>query len=157
MSNQKSFDDLIQEALLLPFSGWDFSYIGDRWKTNEPSWNYQALAHNRMHGIPSMIDLDTCGGELLSSLAPFPLYTWATESYPPNIPKAKDRLEQLGVEVISDYSDADITLPDTSLELILDRHGSYSERELMRPLKHGGIFLTEQVGSQNDIRLNELL
>jgi SAM-dependent methyltransferase len=157
MSNQKSFDDFIQEALSLPFSGWDFSILGDRWKIIEPSWDYPALARSHMQSITSMLDQDTGGGELLSSLAPFPSHSWATESYPPNIPVAKARLEPLGVQVISEYSDTDIPFPDASLDLILNRHGSYSETELLRLLKPGGIFLTEQVGGQNDIRLNELL
>lgn len=157
MTMLTQFDALIHEALSLPFSGWDFSFLGDRWKTHEPTWDYPALARQHMRGIQSMIDLDTGGGELFSSLAPFPAHTWATESYPPNIPIAKERLEPLGVQVISDYSDASIPLPKASLDLVLNRHGSYSEAELMRLLKPGGIFLTEQVGGQNYIRLNGLL
>jgi SAM-dependent methyltransferase len=157
MSDQILFNNLIEEGLSLPFSGWDFSFLGDRWKTNEPSWDYPVLARFHMQGIQSMIDLDTGGGELLSSLAPFPPHTWATESYPPNIPIAKHRLEPLGVQVISDYTDAAIPLPNTCLDLVLDRHGSYAEAELMRLLKPGGIFLTEQVGGQNCFRLNALL
>ncbi len=157
LTTPMNFNDLIQNALSLPFSGWDFSILGDRWKINEPSWDYPATARDHMFGITSMLDLDTGGGELLSTLAPFPPGTWATESYPPNIPVAKNRLEPLGVQVISDYSDTAIPLPNASLDLVLDRHGSYSEGELMRLLKPGGVFLTEQVGGQNDIRLNELL
>jgi hypothetical protein len=157
MANQNDFDRLIQDALYLSFSGWDFSVLGGRWKTNEPSWDYPGLAHRYMQDIQSMIDLDTGGGELFSSFAPFPPHTWATESYPPNIPVAKNRLEPLGVQVISEYTDAAIPLRDSSLDFILDRHGSYSESELMRLLKPGGIFLTEQVGGQNCIHINELL
>jgi SAM-dependent methyltransferase len=157
MNDPLTFDQLIQDGLSLPFFGWDFSLIADRWKTNEPSWDYPAVARNRMQEISSMLDLDTGGGELFSSLAPFPPSTWATESYPPNIPVARSRLEPLGVKVISNYSDAAIPLPDASLDLVLDRHGSYSETELIRLLKSGGSFITEQVGGQNDIRLNELL
>jgi SAM-dependent methyltransferase len=154
---EDQIDDLIQEALSMPFSGWDFTSFGDRWKTNEPSWDYPVLARSRMRGVQSMLDLDTGGGELFASLAPFPPHTWATESYPPNIPIARQRLSPLGVQVISDYSDSSILLPTASLDLVLDRHGSYSETELMRLLKPGGIFLTEQVGGQNSFRLNELL
>jgi SAM-dependent methyltransferase len=143
------FDEFIRDGLSFPFSGWDFSSLGERWKTDEPSWDYPSLARNHMQGITSVLDLDTGGGELLSSLAPFPPQTWATESYTPNINVAKGRLEPLGVHVISNYTDVAIPLPDTSLDLILNRHGSYSEPELMRLLKPGGIFLTEQVGGQN--------
>ena len=112
MYNLNIFENLIQDGLTLPFSGWDFSIIHDRWKTNEPSWNYPALARSRMQGITSMLDQDTGGGELLSSLVPLPSHTWASESYPPNIPVAKARLEPLSVQVISDYTISSIPLPD---------------------------------------------
>jgi SAM-dependent methyltransferase len=152
-----NFDELIQDALSMPFSGWDFSSISDRWRSAPPSWDYPALARRHMHGIDAMLDQDTGGGELLSSLAPLPPHTWATESYPPNIPIARTRLKPLGVKIIDHYSDDAIPLPDSSLDLILNRHGSYREMELMRLLKPGGIFLTQQVGGKNNIRLNELL
>lgn len=152
-----TFDKLIQDGLSLPFSGWDFSIISNRWKTNPPSWDYPTMARNRMQGISSMLDQDTGGGELLSSLAPFPAHTWATESYPPNIPVARERLEPLGVRVISNYTIHSIPLPNSSLDLVLNRHGGYSEIELLRLLRPGGIFLTQQVGGQNCIRLNELI
>jgi SAM-dependent methyltransferase len=152
-----SFDTLIQDALSMPFSGWDFSMIADRWRTNPPSWDYLSMARNRMQGIGAMLDQDTGGGELLSTLAPFPLHTWASENYLPNIPVAKRRLEPLGVKIITDYTISSIPLPDTSLDLILNRHGGYNEPTLFRLLKPGGIFLTQQVGGQNNLRLNELL
>lgn len=115
------------------------------------------MARSHMQGITSMLDQDTGGGELLSTLAPFPPHTWASESYPPNIPMANARLEPLGVQVFSNYTISSIPLPDTSLDLVLNRHGGYSEGELLRLLKPSGVFLTQQVGGQNCIRLNELL
>jgi hypothetical protein len=51
MANYPNFDQLIQEAQTLSFSGWDFSVIGDRWKTSEPSWDYPHLARTHMRGI----------------------------------------------------------------------------------------------------------
>jgi SAM-dependent methyltransferase len=155
--SQESFDDLMQEALSLQFSGWDFSCISDRWRTHLPSWDYPGLARNRMRGIDSMLDQETGGGEVLSSLAPFPAHTWASENYPPNIPVAQKRLAPLGVQLITNYTISSIPLPGASLDLILNRHGGYEETELFRLLKPGGIFLTQQVGGQNNFRLNELL
>jgi SAM-dependent methyltransferase len=157
MTHSTDFDELIQDGLSIPFSGWDFSTVSNRWRSGSPSWDYLLLARRCMRGIDALLDQDTGGGELLSSLAPLPPHTWATEIYPPNIPVAITRLEPLGVKVISNYSDDAIPLPDRCLDLILNRHGSYCEKELLRLLKPGGKFLTEQVGGQNDIRLNELL
>ncbi len=152
-----SFDELIQDGLNLPIEGWDFSPIKARSRSHSPSWNYKALARSRMRGIHSMLDQDTGGGEVLSSLGPFPPQTWATESYPPNIPIAKNRLEPLGIQLISDYTISSIPLPAGNLDLVLNRHGGYDECELYRLLKPGGIFLTQQVGGKNCIQLNELL
>jgi SAM-dependent methyltransferase len=152
-----SFDDLIRDGLTLPISGWDFSAIKDRSTSGSPSWNYRALARRHMQGIRSMLDQDTGGGEVLSTLGPFPPQTWAGENYPPNIPIAKNRLEPLGIQVLSNYPDASIPLPSGCLDLVLNRHGGYAESELYRLLKPGGIFLTQQVGGRNCIRINELL
>jgi SAM-dependent methyltransferase len=155
-SNKMNYEELIQDALSLPFKGWDFSFLSDRWKTNPPSWDYPSIARSRMQGISSMLDQDTGGGEMLACLAPFPPSTWASENYPPNIPVAKNLLEPLGIQIITDYTISSIPLADSSLDLVLNRHGGYSERELFRLLKPGGIFLTQQVGGQNCFRLNEL-
>ncbi len=157
MPSHQSFDTLIRDALSIPFSGWDFSVIADRWKTTPPSWDYLATARERMARRTSILDQDTGGGELFSTLAPFPMDTWASENYPPNIPVAKARLEPLGVHIITNYTISNIPLPDSSLDLVLNRHGGYSEPELFRLIKPGGIFLTQQVGGKNNIRLNELL
>ena len=115
------------------------------------------MARSHIRRAAFMLDQDTGGGEILASLAPFPKHTWASENYPPNIPVAKARLEPLGVQIISEYTISSIPLPDSSLDLVLNRHGGYSEKELFRLLKPGGIFLTQQVGGKNNIRLNELL
>jgi hypothetical protein len=61
------------------------------------------------------------------------------------------------VQIISDYTISSVPLPDSSLDLILNRHGGYSEPELLHLLRPGGVFLTQQVGGQNCIHLNELL
>ena len=104
-----------------------------------------------------MLDQDTGGGELLASLVPLPPYTFATESYPPNIPVARGRLMPLGVHLISEYRDEALPFGDESLDLVLNRHGSYSAQELRRILRSGGVFLTQQVGGKDNLRLNELL
>jgi SAM-dependent methyltransferase len=157
MEQNKSFEELIAEAWSLPFSGWDFSVISDRWKTTPPSWDYPAMARQHVRQATAMLDQDTGGGEVLSSLAPFPKDTWASENYPPNVPVAKARLEPLGVRMITEYTISSIPLPASSLDLVLNRHGGYSEAELFRLLKPGGFFLTQQVGGRNNFRLNELL
>jgi len=152
-----AFEQLIHDALYLPFSGWDFSLMQDRWKQEEPTWDYPALARQRMIGVGRMLDQDTGGGELLASLMPLPSYTYATERYPPNIPIANQRLKSLGVHVINEYREDALPFADNYFDLVLNRHGSYSVPELQRILRPGSIFLTQQVGGMNNLQLNELL
>ena len=106
-----------------------------------------------MMGATSMLDMGTGGGEFLSSLAPFELEVSATESYPPNIPIAKERLEPLGVKVYGLEHETQLPFPDDSFDLVINRHEIYDINEVKRVLKPQGIFLTQQVGGLNDQEL----
>lgn len=110
-----------------------------------------------MTGVQRMLDMDTGGGEFLASLVPLPPETYATESYPPNIPVARQRLEPLGVKVISDYTETQLPFAQGFFNLVINRHGSFDDRELYRILAPNGVFFTQQVGGENNIHLNELL
>jgi SAM-dependent methyltransferase len=157
MSKDNSFDGLVQDGMTLPFSGWDFSVIRKRWTFAHPSWDYGAMVRQRLIGVRHLLDMDTGGGEFLASLAPLPPETYATESYPPNILLARQRLEPLGVRLVSDYTDKHLPFENDFFDLVINRHGSFRSDKLFRILRPGGIFLTQQVGGENNIRLNELL
>ena len=153
----KSFDELIAEALEAHFSGWDFSWLAERWIISPLPWDYQHSVSAAFVGVGSLLDLGTGGGEFLASLAPLPHDTWATENYPPNMPIARDRLEPLGVHLVTGVPDGALPFPDDRFDLVINRHESYDAAEVYRVLRPGGRFLTQQVGGTNNIRLNELL
>jgi SAM-dependent methyltransferase len=157
IKNKEIFDKLIHEAWNQKFSGWDFVYLSDRMLQAEPSWNYRQLVLEKFPTADSLLDLDTGGGEFLSSLQPLPRNTFATEAYPPNIPIAESRLSPLGVNVIDTPATGRLPFEDNSLDLIINRHGDIHAPEIFRILKPGKSFLTQQVGGRNNIRLNELL
>ncbi|MBX8632419.1 MAG: SAM-dependent methyltransferase [Thermoplasmata archaeon YP2-bin.285] len=112
-----------------------------------------------------MVDLGTGGGELLSHLTPLPPFSCATEGYLPNVPVAKKKLAPLGVEVIRTYCDDNYAIPqrgalpfrDSSIDLVIDRHESFKADEVLRVLRRGGVFITQQVGSRTKSELNEFL
>ena len=155
--NNSDFDRLVEEALAQDFSGWDFSWLHGRWYEEDPPWAYEALVAEEKVRANSLLDMGTGGGEFLASLAPLPARTVATESYPPNIPVAHARLEPLGVEVVAFTDEKALPLENGQFDLIINRHESYSLPELDRLLKPGGRFLTQQVGSQDCIQLNQFL
>lgn len=151
------FDKLVNEALDQDFSGWDFSWTHGRWHEEDPSWDYPQLVQTRILNTESLLDMGTGGGEFLASLNNLPEPTYATESYPPNIPVARARLEPQGIHVLAIADDRKFPLQDQSVQLVINRHESYWGPEVNRILKPNGIFLTQQVGSLDNIQINEFL
>ena len=155
--DEEHFRRLIGEAWRQPFTGWDFVHLSGRMIQASPSWDYRRLVMEKMAGAESLLDLDTGGGEFLSSLAPFPARTYATEGYFPNVPIARARLAPLGVRVVDARADGPLPFDDDTFDLVIDRHGDLPGPELRRILRPGKRFITQQVGGRNNIRLNEML
>ena len=157
INNKAVFDKLIQEAWEHDFSGWDFVFLPRSMLQAEPSWNYRERVLEKFPAADSLLDLDTGGGEFLSSLQPLPRRTVVTEAYPPNVPIAGSRLAPLGVTVVDIPATGRLPFEVNSFDLIINRHGDINPPEIFRVLKPGKRFLTQQVGGRNNIRLNELL
>lgn len=136
--------------------GWDLAQLGERISVDRPGWDFAAIVAEHAHGAQTMLDVDTGGGEWLASLPARAARTVATESWPPNIDVARDRLRPFGIEVlraepVSDNVDqrgGEPRLPceDASFELVTARHAAYVPDEIARVLASTGTFLTEQVG-----------
>jgi SAM-dependent methyltransferase len=151
------YDELVGTALAVPFEGWDFGVFEGRFTDPGLPWEYERMVRQRLPRVTSLLDLGTGGGELLSSLAPLPTGTAATEGYPPNVPVARRRLAPLGVEVAEAAGDGVLPFPDGSFELVTSRHEAYSPAELARVLAPHGEFVTQQVGGQDLAQLNAAL
>ena len=158
MPNDDAYDELVGEAAAVPINGWSFSWLDGRVSGSQPTWSYPDLARRLLRDCQRVLDIDTGGGELLASLAPLPKDTWATESWPPNVPVARARLQPLGVTVVQ-TSDRAAALPvgDQKFDLLLNRHGHLHAAEAAEMLQPGGTLLTQQVGSDDCTELNEAL
>ena len=157
IKNKDLFDNLVAEALEQEFSGWDFRYVAGRWQESPLSWDYAQIVKDHIKPDMHMLDMDTGGGEVLSSLQPLPRYTYATEGYIPNVSVAGNRLEPLGVKVIQVWRDDPLPFENNLFDLVINRHGSFIATELHRVLKPDGVFITQQVGGQNNFELNQLI
>ena len=155
--NKPLFDKLVEEAWNQDFSGWDFGYISKRMIESDLSWDYRQRVLDKIKGVTSLLDQDTGGGEFLSGLQPLPPITYATEGYTPNLPVARARLEKLGVQVVDTSATARLPFSDNFFDLVINRHGGFLASEVYRILKPGRIFVTQQVGGRNCIKLNEIL
>lgn len=159
MTNRKELFDVLIEEADHAFAGWNFSYISSTGRVqSEPlPWNYVSLLYPYIRGAKSLLDMGTGGGELLSLLQPFPKHTCATEAYTPNVPIAKRKLSPLGVDVFEIKDDKDLPFRESEFEVIINRHESYAPEEVQRILQPSGVFITQQVGEENDIDINRLL
>ncbi|CAH0121902.1 hypothetical protein PAE9249_04437 [Paenibacillus sp. CECT 9249] len=157
MLYDQAFLDSIRDANQ-SFTGWDFSHITEtgRMQYQLLPWSYGSVVIPYVQRAVSMLDMGTGGGEFLSSLQPFlPASVHATEGYKPNVPIAAERLGPLGVNVVYVEDDNNLPLGDASFDLIINRHESYSPRELRRIISDQGIFITQQCGGTDAWQINE--
>lgn len=138
--------------------GWDFSHIAGRYSEEEDlPWDYGAIVQEALRPDDRILDWDTGGGEFLLSLQHPAENTAATEGYPPNVALCRERLLPLGIDFREAADCARIPYEDASFDRVLNRHGDLCPSEIARVLRPGGLFLTQQVGEDNDRELVELL
>jgi SAM-dependent methyltransferase len=159
---ERSFEELIDEAMAAPFHGWDFSFLRGRCSSTPLPWDYSGMVANLVDGRP-LLDLGTGGGEILSRLPARPPRTVATEAWASNVPVAARRLAPLDIPVIH-YQDPPenvaqepsraaaaaepgerLPFRDGAFGLVIDRHESFRASEVARVLAPGGHFATQQV------------
>ena len=159
-SNSNPFFNKLIAEYHHPFNGWDFSYLNGRRVDihQQHRWDYARIVTSAMKEAQSMLDMRTGGGERLAQYLDIQLVpeVYATEGYAPNVGAARERLVPFGVTVY-EVQDDRLPLSDASLDLIINRHGSYNASEVQRVLKPGKYFITQQVGDQTNHRLHELL
>jgi len=139
-----------QEENIAHVHGWDFSHIDGRCEEAPLPWDYKAVIRQYLKEDMRILDYDTGGGEFLLSLGHPHHNTAATEGYPPNVALCEETLLPLGIDFKACDDPANIPFPDGSFDVILNRHGDIHARELYRLLKKGGLFITQQVGEEND-------
>jgi SAM-dependent methyltransferase len=162
---KKTFEAYLEEAAGAPFSGWNFEYIARTGRMIEApvKWNYYNVLLPYLSNAETMLDMGTGGGEVLSLFQHLPPVTYATEQYKPNVAVARKRLEPLGVKVFEIEEEkeppfnASLPFSDEFFDLVINRHEAYYPQELIRILKPGGVFITQQVGSVSVINLRQFL
>ena len=148
----------LREEAIAHMRGWDFSHLQGRYTEGEDyAWDYAAIVRSHLSPDKTLLDMGTGGGEFLLTLGHPPAMTTVTEGYPPNAELCRERLSPLGIRVVEADGEDPLPLPDNAFDLVINRHESYLIPEVWRVLKPGGLFITQQVGEDNDRDLAELL
>jgi len=146
-----------REEEIAHIRGWDFSHIENRYEQLELPWDYREIIKTHLKPDMELLDMDTGGGEFLLSLGHPCEHTAATENYPPNVQLCCDTLLPLGIDFRTADGGGRLPFPDQSFHIVINRHGDFSADEIFRVLKSGGLFITQQVGAENDRELIALL
>lgn len=101
--------------------------------------------------------MGTGGGEFLLTLEHPYKNTTVTEAYPPNIELCRERLGGIGIEVVAVIDDNNLPIDDNCFDIVINRHEAFSVSEVSRILRNNGIFITQQVGAENNRSLSERL
>ena len=138
--------------------GWDFSHIHGKYEEeHDLPWNYGEIVRQYLRDDWNVLDYDTGGGEFLLSLNhPFDK-TSATEGFKPNVQLCKETLLPLGIHFKECSNPSRIPYENETFDLIMNRHGSFDAGELHRLLKKDGIFITQQMGGDNERDLVEMV
>jgi SAM-dependent methyltransferase len=157
-----SFADLVAEAMSAPINGWDFSWLEGRATEERPWWGYRRLAAQEVAAASTVLDIQTGGGELLAEIlldaAEQPAVVVVTESWPPNVARARHNLEPFGAWVTELPEGGDLPFDDGTFDLVLSRHPvETSWEEVARVLRPGGVYLAQHVGAGSNRELVEFL
>ena len=158
MDKEKLRAEWEKEENCAKIHGWDFSHIYGRFDSDgDFPWEYEQVIRERLSPEMKLLDIDTGGGEFLLSLNHPHENTSATEGYPPNVALCMDTLGKLGIDFKEAADVSALPFDDCSFDMVINRHGSFDASEINRVLKHNGIFVTQQVGAENDRELVELV
>lgn len=146
----------LKEEEVAHIKGWDFSHIQDKYEEgNDLPWDYEKIIRQYLKDDSVILDYDTGGGEFLLSLKHPYDKTAATEGYLPNVELCREKLLPLGIDFKECSEPSQIPFEGETFDIILNRHGEFNAKELYRLLKKEGIFITQQVGCDNDRDLVE--
>jgi SAM-dependent methyltransferase len=153
-----TFEGLLAEGDNIPIEGWDFSWFEGRATEERPPWGYARMMARRMIDVSAALDIQTGGGEVLSTIAHPPTLLVATESWSPNLRRARQNLAPLGASVVAVSDTDDLPFAASCFDLVVSRHPVNTDwPEVARVLRPGGSYLAQHVGAGSMRELTDFM
>ena len=132
-----------------PRRGWDFSSVRDD-RAPVP-WNYEEVVRRYLSPDDTVLDIGTGGGERFLSLSDAYHRGLGVDPAPDMLRVARENAAALSIEHVSfaAMSAERLELDADTFDVVLNRHANLCAAEVMRVLRPGGVFITQQVGARN--------
>ncbi|HET9731845.1 MAG TPA: class I SAM-dependent methyltransferase [Acidimicrobiales bacterium] len=162
MPGDDALEALVAEAAAAPVDGWDFSWLEGRASEGRPPWGYARRLAERLSVSAACLDVQTGGAEVyteaLARAGRRPATVEATESWPPNLERARRNLEPFGGQVREAADEDPLPYPDGAFDLVVSRHPTVTVwAEAARVLRRGGRLLSQQVGPGSNRELTDFM
>jgi SAM-dependent methyltransferase len=113
----------------------------------EVPWDYMRRAAELVKSAQHVLDMGAGDGRRFSSICrDFRGYAVATEKWATSAAIAAPLLRPVGINLVRCWSQL-LPFLDNCFDLVLNRHEELSPQEVVRVLRHGGSFLTQQWGA----------
>jgi len=130
-------------------SGWDFSRVRDE---REPvPWDYGEVVRRYLRPDDRVLDIGTGGGEQFLELATSFGRGIGIDFDPGMIRVARENADAKSASHVcfETMDTRHLRFPDASFDVVLNRHAPTVVAEIVRVLRPGGVFITQQVGRRN--------
>ena len=133
--------------------GWDFSRI--RAERTPTPWKYTEVVRRYLKPTDHVLDIGTGGGEVFLSLAPYFDKGVAVDQQSKMIEAAKRNISILSIDNVSLHQmDADnLKFEAETFDVVLTKHLRVFPDEILRVLRPGGYFITQQVEQRTSSKL----
>ena len=140
-------------ATIDELDGWDFSRV--RREHDPLPWNYMDIVPQYLKPTSRVLDIGTGGGEKFFSLASQFGEGVAVDHWPRQIESAKRNLVNQSIDnvTVALMGANALQFADASFDIVLTRHLRVYPSEILRVLRPGGYFITQQVGQFSSMNI----
>ncbi len=129
--------------------GWDFSRV--RVTEDEAPWQYNDVVRQHLRPHSVVLDLGTGGGEAFLKFAPHLHHGYGIEQNEDRLRVAASNQRKAGAGGVrfAAMNVDHLGFLDKSFDIVLARYAGFNVAEVLRLLRPGGVFITQQMGDHD--------